>query len=235
MDMKRSVGALFVGTAVILAAAIADAHIDISSGPGFANTTQEVTFAVGHGCAGLDTSSVKIEIPASVTSVRAETSDFGKVTFERDPMTQLITAVIWTKADQDLLPSDTNYYKLVLRFKVPNQPFTVVPFPTHQTCRGTDGGTTTVDWVATTESADGGGPEPAPALQILPARRAGWNKFTVPVAVTDLADFFGDALIVWKGNAAYSPNPTTAELIGSTSGVSKLTALAVSDEIWVKY
>lgn len=232
--MKRPVGALFVGTAVTLAAGVADAHIEIASGPGFANTTQEITFGVGHGCAGNDTYSVKVEIPAGVTSVRAENSDFGKVTVERDAA-QLITAVIWTKADQDVLPSDTNYYKLVLRLKVPNKPFTVVTFPTHQTCRGADGGTTTVDWVAPMESSDGGGPEPAPALQILPARQAGWNKITVPVEVTELADFFGDALIVWKGNAAYSPNPATAALIGSTSGVSKLTALAANDEIWVKY
>ena len=56
---------------------------DYASGPGFANTTQEVSFGVGHGCSGTDTYSVRIEIPAGVTSVRPETSDFGKTTVKK--------------------------------------------------------------------------------------------------------------------------------------------------------
>jgi hypothetical protein len=84
-------------------------------------------------------------------------------------------------------------------------------------------------------SPDGGGPEPAPALVILPARVSGWNKLTVPAAIADLGAFFKDAAIVWKGTAAYSSNTATADLIGTTSGVSKLTSLAMGDEIWVKY
>ena len=64
---------------------------------------------------------------------------------------------------------------------------------------------------------------------------AGWNKYIVAAAVPDVAALFGDAQIVWKGTAAYSANPTTAELIGATPGVTALTALAANDEIWVKY
>ena len=43
------------------------------------------------------------------------------------------------------------------------------------------------------------------------------------------------ALIVWRGNAAYSFNPTTVELINMTEGVTPLTELSADDEIWVKY
>ena len=69
----------------------------------------------------------------------------------------------------------------------------------------------------------------------MPARKPGWNKFVVTQAMTDLSVYFGDALIAWKGAAAYSANPATTELIAGTAGVAPLTALSANDEIWVKY
>ena len=77
--------------------------------------------------------------------------------------------------------------------------------------------------------------EPAPSLALVPTRRAGWNKLSISQEVPDLSVFFDDALIVWRGNAAYSKSPTTADLIKATTGVSALTALAVGDEVWVRY
>lgn len=230
--MKQQVVALVSVASICLVPALADAHISIASGPAFANTTQEISFGVGHGCEGSDTYSVRIEIPAGVTSVRALTSDFGRATVEKDAA-QNVVAVSWTKPVEDVIPGDDNYYKLVLRFKVPDKPFTTLHFPTHQTCRTADGGTLTTDWVAVEETD--GGAEPAPVLKIVPARRAGWNKWTVPNDIADLAVFFSDAQIVWKDNQAYSANPTTAELIGSTPDVEALSELAAGDEIWVKY
>jgi uncharacterized protein YcnI len=219
----------------LLVPALASAHISVPSGPGFANATQEISFGVGHGCAGADTYSVKIDIPAGVTSVRALRSDFGKATVEKNAAGDVI-AVIWQKPDAELLAGDFGYYKLTLRLKVPNQPFTTLFFPTHQTCKASDGTVTTVHWVGTTESHGGGEEdEPAPALKILPARKAGWNKFTVPSDIKDLSGYFSDALIVWKGTAAWSPNPATTELAQGTSGVTALTELKANDEIWVKY
>jgi uncharacterized protein YcnI len=215
---------------------LAHAHITIASGPAFANTTQEITFGVGHGCAGADTYKVRVDIPSTVTSVRPERSDFGKVSVEKDA-TGTITAAVWQKADADALDTDIAYYKLVIRLKVPNQPFTTVFFPAHQTCRAADGTLSTTDWVAlpTDPSVDGGTDEPAPALNIVPARLPGWNKLTVPVAVPDLTVFFPDALIVWKGTAAYSVNPSTQDLIKATPGVTALSSLAANDELWVRY
>jgi periplasmic copper chaperone A len=225
--------ALLAATGLLLAPALASAHVSVASGPGFANTTQEVVFGIGHGCAGADTYTVRIEIPTGVTSVRPERSDFGKVSVEKNAAGDVI-AVVWQKSDQDLLEGDISYYKLAVRLKAPNQPFTTLYFPTHQTCKASDGTVSSIDWVGT-PATSGGGAEPAPALNIVPARKAGWNKFTVPSALSDLGVFFSDAQIVWKGTAAYSPNLATAELVKATAGVTVLTELQANDEIWVKY
>jgi periplasmic copper chaperone A len=234
--MSQKIAVALVGSIIALASSQAAAHISIASGPGFANTTQEITFGVGHGCAGADTYRVRVTIPAGVTSVRPLRSDFGKVSVEKDTA-GIITGVTWQKADADALDGDLAYYKLVIRMRVPNQPFTSVFFPTLQTCRAADGTLSTTDWkmLPTDPIVDGGADEPAPELKVLPARKPGWNKFTVAQAVSDLNAVFGDAQIVWKGSAAFSPNPTTVELIGATSGVTALTSLAANDEIWVKY
>ncbi len=216
-----------------LVSATAEAHVSIASGPAFANVSQEVTFGVGHGCDGADTYRVQVEIPSTVSSVRPETSDFGQVDLETDAA-GIVVAVTWTKAKASVLDADTQYYKLMLRLKAPDQPFSTVYLPAHQTCRAADGSETVVDWVGIDEAA-GSTVEPAPALYILPARFPGWNKFTLGNAVDDLKSFFGDAQIVWAGKKAYSVNPSTTELIGETAGVSALTSLAAGDEIWVKY
>jgi uncharacterized protein YcnI len=233
--MKRTIAAVLAVTGVFLVPGVAGAHISVASGPGFANTTQEIVFGVGHGCEGADTYSVKIEIPAGVTSVRPVRGDLGNVSVEKNAAGDVV-AVVWQKAEADLLPSDFSYYNLTIRLKVPNQPFTTLYFPTHQTCKTSDGTLITSDWVGT-PTTNGGttAPEPAPALRIVPARKPGWNKYTVPAAVPDLSLFFGDAQIVWKGTAAYSANASTADLAKTTSGVSELTALQANDEIWVRY
>jgi uncharacterized protein YcnI len=232
---RRTIAALTLAAA-FLATRGAQAHVTIASPTAVANTTQELTFSVGHGCAGADTSRVRVEIPAGVTSVRPETSDFGKTSIEKDA-TGAITAVVWQKADADVLESDTQFYKLVVRLKIPNVPFTTVLFPAHQTCRAADGTVTTVDWAALP-----GDPAPptgevtlAPGVSIVPAHAAGWNTVVVPQAVPVLSAFFADAQIVWKGAAAYSANPATVELIAATPGVTPLTSLTANDTVWVKY
>jgi uncharacterized protein YcnI len=207
----------------------------VISGPLFANTTQEITFGVGHGCAGADTSSVRVEIPPEVASVRTLTSDFGRATVETNTA-GFVTAVTWQKPAAELLPADSAYYKLTLRVKVPNAPFTTLRFPAHQTCKGASGEDIVVDWVsATSTGPDGGEAEPAPTALVLPARKPGWNKFVLPIEITDLSSFFGDALIVWRANSAYAPSQATSDLVKTTAGVTALTNLVVGDEIWVKY
>jgi uncharacterized protein YcnI len=144
-------------------------------------------FGVGHGCAGADTTRVRVEIPAGVLSVRPLRSDFGKPAIEKDAA-GTITAVSWQKPDADALDADLAYYKLVVRLKVPDQPFKTIFFVANQTCRAADGTMSTVDWkmLPTDPVVDGGTDEPAPALVILPPRRPGWNKYVVPQAVPDV-------------------------------------------------
>lgn len=220
---------------VFLIPALAVAHISANSAPVSTNTTQEIVLSVGHGCEGADTAFVRTVIPAGVTSVRAMPSDFGRATVEKDA-TGAATAVNWVRADADLLDDDTNFYKLTLRARMPNTPFTTVFFPTEQRCKLSDGGLAISYWTNTSGlPPDAGEPEAAPSIALVPAHRAGWNKITVPVAVQNLGLYFSDAQIVWKGNAAFSANQSVAGLISATEGVDPLTSLAANDEIWVKY
>ncbi|MBL8953787.1 MAG: DUF1775 domain-containing protein [Myxococcaceae bacterium] len=225
----------FIVAAALFIAALAVAHVGTNA-PIFANATQEIFFTVGHGKDNADTSSVRIQIPAGVTAVRAANSDFGKPVIERGANGE-VSAVTWTKPDADLLETDYGYYKLALRVRTPNAPFTTLNFLTTQTAKFTDGGTTQYKWFATTpaEIDLDAGIEEAPAVRLLPARRPGWNKYTVPAAITNLSQWFGDAAIVWKGTAAYSANAETMNQINMTSGVSALSMLSANDEIWVKY
>jgi periplasmic copper chaperone A len=229
--MQPRTTALCVALAALSATALAPAHISISSGPATANKSQEVAFSVGHGCEGADTASVTVEIPEGVTSVRPMTSDFGQTSLTTDDA-GVVTAVTWTKLSSSVLPADVAYYKLIVRLKTPDAPFSTLHFPTHQTCLDADGKESVVDWVALEETPDA---EPAPALTIVPPRFPGWNKLTVSQDISDLAVFFADAQIVWKGDAAYSINPTTVELIGETDGVTRLEKLRAKDEVWVRY
>lgn len=234
--------ALLVLGAAVLVGSEARAHISVASGVGFADATTEVTFGVGHGCNDHDTYKVVIEIPAGVTGLRTLTSDFGPATVEKDAAGN-VTKVTWQKPLANLLPADTAYYKLVARMKLPNKPFSTLYFPIHQTCRDMAGAEEVVDWVGLPTDApvpDGGAErEPAAALRIVPPRVPGWNKYTLPagvnIAAVDLPIYFVNALIVWKGTAAYSPNANIAARVGTTSGVTALTSLAAGDEVWVRF
>jgi uncharacterized protein YcnI len=214
----------------------AQAHIEVASGPATSNATNEVVFGVGHGCSGNDTYKVVIDIPAGVTGVRPMRSDFAIPTVQQDQAGN-VTSVSWQKPDTDALASDILFYKLTIRFKTPDQPLSTVYFVAHQTCRAANGDLSVVEWHDTpTTPPDQQTGEPAAALKLVPARMPGWNKYTVPAAMSDLSVFFKDALIVWKGTAsAYSGNPNIASLITSTAGVTPLTSLNAGDEVWVKY
>lgn len=228
----RRIGWVLAAGAVGLTPAVAFGHVSITSGPAFAGASSVVVFAVGHGCAGHDTSRVDIEIPTGVTSVRPEGGGFGQVDVTTDDAGTIVM-VSFQKPDAAVLEADTQFYELAVRLKAPDGPFTTVHFPTHQTCRAPDGTTEVVDWVALDETDPD--VEPAPALHVLPPRYPGWNRFAVPRAVSALDAFFPDAQIVWQGDAAFSVNPTTVELIRGTDGVFVLEELAAGTDIWVRY
>lgn len=232
MKLERSLPLVAAAALAWLSPRVAFGHVSLTSGPAFANTNGVVVFGVGHGCEGHDTYRVDVEIPAGVTGVRPETSGFGQVDVTTDDAGTVVM-VSFQKPDETVLEKDEQFYELKVRLKAPDAPFTSVYFPTHQTCRAPDGSTVVVDWVGLDETdAD---VEPAPVLHVVPPRFPGWNKFPVSRGSSELDAFFGDAQIVWQGNAAYSINPTTRELIAATSGVTPLSSLAANDEIWVRY
>lgn len=241
--MRGSVAAAMTASMALLgvsmAPSIAGAHVGVSSGPATAKGSAVVTFSVGHGCEKLDTYKVRVEIPQSVTALRAMGGgELGPAVLERDAA-GLVRYVTWTKpAGSVQAEQDDIYYALNLRITVPDLPFTKVYFPIIQTCRAPDGTEKVTNWTAINpvpNQAEATGMEPAAELVVLPARKAGWNKFTVPAAVADLAPYFADAEIVWKGTAAYSSNTATQDQIKATQGVTALSSLAAGDEIWVKY
>jgi uncharacterized protein YcnI len=205
------------------------------SSPGFANQTQVLTFSVGHGCEGADTSKIEVAIPDSVTSVRGVPGTFGQVEVVKDDA-NVVKSVVWTNAQPKA--ADDYYYQLQIRAKLPDAPFTTVLFPTKQTCKDKEGKEIVVEWKATPEEAaaasDTEEVPPAPALAILPVRQLGWNKYTVKTKLTDLT-VFDDAQIVWAGDAAYSSNPATQDQIKNEDGVSELKEIAANTDIWVKY
>jgi uncharacterized protein YcnI len=209
-------------------AAVAHPHID--SGPAQANKSgQFVTFGVSHGCTGKDTVKVEIAIPAGVTSVRGLYGPFGAPTVTKNGA--VVTSVAWEKPTFEA--GDNTYPEFTLRLKTPDVPFTQIQFNVTQTCRDATGDTVVV-W----DKADDTTGNMAPRLNVIPARLPGWNKFTLTTAVAegDIPLYLGDAQIVWKGTAAYSPNAVVAAMIAMTPGVTALSGgLSAGDEIWVKY
>lgn len=237
--MRSIISAFFaLGTVGVLAGSAA-AHVSISSGPAAANKTQLITFSVGHGCTDsmskhLDTVKIRVAIPAGVSGVRALFSDFGRPTVVKNGAT--VTHVEWTKPAGDLLDGDDAYYQIQIRARVPDAPFTKLKFDVEQTCEdSTTHAQRVVNWNAPEGSTTG---DPAAMLPVVPARTTGWNKVSVPRALTqdEIATYLGDSLIVWRGTSAYSSNPHTAALITATPGVTALAGgLAAGDEIWIRY
>jgi uncharacterized protein YcnI len=219
--------------ASLLASGTAVAHPHITSGPAFANTSgQLVTFGISHGCSGADTVKLQVDIPANISSVRPlyGPDGFGLATVTK-PATD-VTSVAWEKSAFDAA-GDNHYLEFVLRLRVADVPFTQIRFNVTQTCRDGSGDTVVV-W----DDPDDLAGNEAPHLEVVPKHANGWNQITLPVGIVeaDLPLYFGDAQIVWKGSAAYTPNAAVAALIGMTPGVTALTGdLAANDVLWVKY
>jgi uncharacterized protein YcnI len=232
MAQVRSMAAL--AGAALLITSTALAHVSLSGGNA-AGSRQVLTFGVGHGCEGSDTVAIEISIPEEVIDVRALVgpAGFGEAVITRNDA-DLVTKVKWTK--QDARPLDDSFYQFGLRITVPDLPFKTLLFPALQTCRTPDGEELEANWALTAEEAAEAGEHglEAPSLTILPPHVNGWNKLTVPSKVEDLS-IFDDAQIVWSGDAAYSSNEATKELIASEDDVTELTEIAAGAEIWVKY
>ena len=237
--MKEKLSAAALAATTTLICTLASAHVSTGAGsPATANASQEITLQIGHGCAidgqtaTADTTSLAVDIPAGVTNVRAVSStDFPNLTLAKD-LAGNVTTITWAKNADAGLDSDSNFYKLTFRAKMPNTPFTKIYLKAHQKCKAPGKDT---EWTGI--PGDNSGHEPAAEVVILPAKTPGWNKFTVPVAIAaaDMKSYFADAQIIWKDNAAFSANAVTTDQITKEPGVTALTQLAANDVIFVKY
>jgi periplasmic copper chaperone A len=235
MMVKGSLGCLFAAGLMTVGASNSEAHVSIPSGPANVGSSNVVTFGVGHGCEGADTISIEVSLPAEITSARTVPSpEFGQGEVVLDE-TGAPIALLWTK--DTILPGDTAYYMLQARLGSSAVAFTTLYLPVTQTCEAADGTQYVTEWSALPGAPlleDGSEPPPAPGLSFLPKRYPGWNKWTATAEITSMA-LFAEAEIVWAGTAAYSANPTTAELIAAEPGVTVLASIPAGTEFWAKY
>lgn len=231
-----------------------------------ANTTSEIVFVVGHGCnaeavptppANLDTTKIQITVPAAIVAATGAASvrpsnqgEFGNVV--RETLSDGAIKFTWSKVAAPTADDD-QFYKVSIRLKTPaNTSATDIAikkyqFLATQVCAVPNAADYVLDW----------GVANSPTLLSFPEKRKGFNKYSLDASTLSdftvagsgtkaakLKSYFGDAVIVWAGKRAYSPNANTAAKIdalaqqdftysnlATETGVS----LAVDQVMWVKY
>ncbi len=232
--------AIAVAILTLLVASHAAAHVFIE-GAGYAGKHKLITFNVPHGCDGADTYRLHVTLPeGAFGSLRTlANATFPKVSIEKDNEGKP-TAIIWEK--DSVRDSDDQHYQFAFLAKLPEQPFKKLYFPTTQYCESANGQKSSVEWHAVSAGHDHSGGDthakPAPSMIVLPAMHQGWNKGEVTEHIHGseaLAEFFGDALIVWAGDKAFSANPETMALIEADKEVEVLKEFHPGTKIQVKY
>jgi periplasmic copper chaperone A len=223
--MNRRLQHTLIVLALYFWGATAQAHVGFAPNNAYAGARYLATLNIPHGCEDVagkhyDTVKIEVSIPAAFTSkespVRPMDAVFGEAVLEKDAEGNVIK-LIWTKT-VGAKADDSHTYQVSFRGTLPKAPFTVLAFPTTQTCVSN----ITTAWQG----------EDAPSLKVLPVRALGWNKYTAQteMSLEAIKMYFGDAYIVWYQNAAYSANPVTAGLIPTP-----LMSIPVGGEFWVKY
>jgi len=210
--------------------------VSVSSGPAFANENTMISLSVPHGCEGEDTVRIEVMIPETLTGVRPQDVVFGLADIEADDLGNVIK-IVWSKPEGEGRESDTHFYEVSFRARMPDQPFTKVHLPTTQYCLNALGEELAVSWTTISDSHDHNGVDkPAPAMMIYPARHPGWNQYSTTTGqhLHDMS-IFDDAEILWWNKAAYSSNPAIMQMIEADSDTSTLTEIHDNATIWVKY
>lgn len=240
---KLTLGLITAGACLFTGSAFA--HVSVTSAPHFANAYSEFTFAVPHGCAGLNSAGqeqnfdsqkveVKVDKSYGLSGLRPLNSVYGDVEISEDDTTITLT---WTKKGE-LYDSDTHAYNLQFRAKTPDTPFTTIYFPAIQHCISDTGEALTAEWVGMGAHDHHGDStvKPAPKITLNPKRYPGWNLYTVTQDMHDLSAF-SDAQIVWNADktAAWSANPLTQQMIMEDDTIGELEMLSAGSQVWVKY
>jgi uncharacterized protein YcnI len=166
--MKRTLTALAAAALVVLIAAPALAHVTVSPGAAPADSFATLTFQVPHGCEGSSTTSLAIQIPAGVVSVKPQPKPGWEITIEEgtlpepvdyfgETITEGVLSVTWTGG-----PLEDRFMDLFgLSVKLPAGEGETLYFPAVQTCE--EGETAWIQIPAEGQTEDEL-EEPAPAL-----------------------------------------------------------------------
>ena len=240
--MKTIFKTSLLASSYLLTAAV-QAHVGVASGPHYANQTSIVELSIPHGCTdevsgSEDTIRIVAKVPSSITSVAAIDAVFGQATSVSIEGEHSYNEITWVKTAGTERESDTQYYKVSFRGKLPDSDFATVFIPTTQYCTNDSEEEISVSWdVETSGHGHHGGGEgnPAPSLMVMPTRAPGWNQYTTgeDQHLHDMS-IFKDAEIVWWDDAAYSSNPVTQQLI-EAEGKAALSEIHNGASFWVKY
>ncbi|MBU2894214.1 DUF1775 domain-containing protein [Colwellia sp. D2M02] len=240
--MKKVLKTSLLASSCIFTVAV-QAHVGVASGPHFANKTSIIELSIPHGCTdevsgSEDTVRIVAKVPSSITSVHAIDAVFGQATAVFVDGEHSYNEITWVKTPGTERDSDTQYYKVAFRGKLPDATFSTVFIPTTQYCINDIEQEISVSWDVESSGHDhhgGGEGNPAPSLMVMPARTPGWNQYTTG-ADQHLHDMsiFNDAEIVWWDDAAFSSNVVTQELI-EAEGKAALSEIHDNASFWVKY
>lgn len=224
--MRKSKITLAVSLAATLGSMqAAQAHTSFVMSDAVAGKSFFGTLNVGHGCEDdttgehFDTQRMEVEIPSGVTGIRPMDAEWATSSIVKEGET--ITKLVWT-ATGTAHSEDSHLYRASFKATLPNLPMTKIVFPTIQYCKNAEGNEISIEWTG----------DKSPTLKLKEASKPGWNKYTAQADMDEaaIAAFFSDAYIVWSGDAAYSANTITSELI-----TNKLTAISTGSVYWVKY
>lgn len=144
--------------AALSVAGAASAHVSLTPPSAVAGSYQVLRFGIGHGCNGKATTSLRVEIPASVATARPQPKPGWTLSMEHAPSMDAVGAVVWQGG---LPPDEFDEFLILAKLPADQGP---IAFPVIQTC-----GADEVRW---TDSVEPGGPRPqhpAPTLLLTPA------------------------------------------------------------------
>jgi uncharacterized protein YcnI len=171
--MKR-LTLIAAATALVAFVAPASAHVTLESGMSSWGSYYKAVFQVPHGCDGAATTSISVDIPEGVISVKpmpkpgwkleTVTGKYAKTyTSHGKPIGEGVKKVIWSGGSL----SDDRYDEFTFMSKLPDDKSIMrIFFPVTQTC-----GATTVHWneIAKPDQNAHDLKNPAPSLNLMPA------------------------------------------------------------------
>lgn len=236
--MKNQIAWMAAAVVYLSLGGTAHAHMGVR-GEAVAGRNFVATFTIPHGCSAevdgvtthSDTEVITIALPSDVTSFRPMHGGvFGEPSIE---VRNGQNVVVYTRT-ANARATDDLYYEISIRmnaFSSASETETLIrqlSFTARQDCF--DGGAR--DWAGTD----------APTLRVFPRRAPGWNQYTLPAGhyeVSDINRWFGDALILWSGTRAWSPNAETRALIVDDPAAEPISSLHSEDgalaTVWVRY